>query len=509
MRVVTLDGQPRVIRTLTANVSSKGMFVRMPEPLPTGTRVALSLEAGGRALALAQAEVVWQRLNESELPGRFPGCGVRFTDFLHPRAQELVDYLVDNLDRGKPLTAAPPQRQIPRWIPAVAISSLAVVAMAAILIFFSPSAADTDPLQSPSPPAGERGDVLGDEGTSPDEDGNLREPAEDAASGAAKSTQPVGVDMKVAAARSADGLDGADTSGADVKGTDVKGTDVKGADGRGADAKSAEVNSAEVNSADGRGADAKSAEAKSADGRGADAKSAEVNSAEVNSADGRGADAKSAEVNSADGRGADAKSAEAKSADGRGADAKSAEVKSAEVNSADGRGADAKSAEAKSADGRGADAKSADVKSAQVKMADMKGDDVKGSAQLAAKAVDASRSRQGHPSPPPGERETRRSGTVALPSGAAKTLKWKSDGSTVRLDPDATLVRAFVLDGPPRAVFDLEGAAPMGSHSMPTTIPHAKSVRIGKQGKGTRVVVDLDQSPTSSKQTGGELVLSF
>jgi hypothetical protein len=49
----------------------------------------------------------------------------------------------------------------------------------------------------------------------------------------------------------------------------------------------------------------------------------------------------------------------------------------------------------------------------------------------------------------------------------------------------------------------------MGSHSMPTTIPHAKSVRIGKQGKGTRVVVDLDQSPTSSKQTGGELVLSF
>ena len=73
IRVVTLEGQPRVIRTLTANVSRKGLFLRMPEPLPLGTKVALSLEAGGRALALAQAEVVWGRVQESQLPGRFPG----------------------------------------------------------------------------------------------------------------------------------------------------------------------------------------------------------------------------------------------------------------------------------------------------------------------------------------------------------------------------------------------------------------------------------------------------
>ncbi len=77
IRVVTLEGQPRVIRTLTANVSPHGLFLRMPEPLPLGTRVALSLEAGGRALALAQAEVVWGRVNESQLPGRFPGCAGR------------------------------------------------------------------------------------------------------------------------------------------------------------------------------------------------------------------------------------------------------------------------------------------------------------------------------------------------------------------------------------------------------------------------------------------------
>jgi hypothetical protein len=136
IRVVTLEGQPRVIRTLTANVSHKGLFLRMPDPLPLGTKVALSLEAGGRALALAQAEVVWGRLNESALPGRYPGCGVRFTEFMHPRAQELVTYLVDNLDTGKPLVLARSKsrlRQVAPWVALAAgvmlIAGAAVAAM--------------------------------------------------------------------------------------------------------------------------------------------------------------------------------------------------------------------------------------------------------------------------------------------------------------------------------------------------------------------------------------------
>lgn len=142
VRVVTLDGQPRVIRTLTANVSHKGMFVRMPEPLPMGTRVALSLEAGGRALALAQAEVVWARAQESHLPGRFAGCGVRFTGFLHPRAEDLVEYLVDNLDRGKPLLLAPPERAMPKWLPLVAAAVLVLLAAGAALVFYDSAAED-------------------------------------------------------------------------------------------------------------------------------------------------------------------------------------------------------------------------------------------------------------------------------------------------------------------------------------------------------------------------------
>ncbi len=139
IRVVTLDGQPRVIRTLTANVSRDGLFLRMPEPLPPGMKVALSLEAGGRALALAQAEVVWGEPEENELTERFSGCGVRFTEFMHPRAEELVQYLVRNLDQGKPLMLAPPERRWARWLPYAGLGGLLACAALAALLLWAPT----------------------------------------------------------------------------------------------------------------------------------------------------------------------------------------------------------------------------------------------------------------------------------------------------------------------------------------------------------------------------------
>lgn len=128
VRVVPLDGSPRIYRTLTANLSRRGMFVRMPEPLPKGTRVALSLEAGGQALPFAEAEIAWCRTSESQLPGRFTGFGVRFTSFLNPRAPELVEYLVKNLDRGRPLKMAPTKSARRRRLIGLAAGVLALVA---------------------------------------------------------------------------------------------------------------------------------------------------------------------------------------------------------------------------------------------------------------------------------------------------------------------------------------------------------------------------------------------
>jgi len=121
VRVVPIGGPPRAYRVLASNLSKDGMSLRMPTPFDTGTKVALSLEAGGRVLPFAQGEVVWRDLDDKKAPGRGAGFGVRFTGFLHPRAHELVDYLVANLETGKPLSApepAAPWRRRLGWIAA-------------------------------------------------------------------------------------------------------------------------------------------------------------------------------------------------------------------------------------------------------------------------------------------------------------------------------------------------------------------------------------------------------
>jgi hypothetical protein len=129
VRVIPLDGSPRIYRTLSANLSRKGMFVRMPEPLPLGTRVALSLEVKGQALPFAEAEIAWCRNTQSQLPGRFVGFGVRFTSFLNPRAPELVDFLVKNLDRGRPLTLVPPREARRRRLLGIGLGAVAAAGL--------------------------------------------------------------------------------------------------------------------------------------------------------------------------------------------------------------------------------------------------------------------------------------------------------------------------------------------------------------------------------------------
>lgn len=132
------------------NLSKQGLFVRMPQPLEPGTRVAISLEAHGRALPFAQGEVRWCRVQPSELEGRFQGCGVRFTGFLHPRSPELVDYLVKTLETGAPLTLAPRRRRRERVLALVAASALVFLAVAAALVFGLPTAGPEEgPLPGP------------------------------------------------------------------------------------------------------------------------------------------------------------------------------------------------------------------------------------------------------------------------------------------------------------------------------------------------------------------------
>ncbi len=127
VRIVTKGEPKRVIRTLTANVSRDGLFLRMPEPLPKGTQLEVALEAAGQPHALAEGEVCWGTTN-----GEIAGCGVRFTKYSHPRAKELLAHLVDSLEHNRPLRVAGRPTKWRRVL-LVAVALLSVAGAALVL----------------------------------------------------------------------------------------------------------------------------------------------------------------------------------------------------------------------------------------------------------------------------------------------------------------------------------------------------------------------------------------
>lgn len=138
---VTIAGS-RVVRVLSGDLSTSGMFLVMPEPPESGTVVTLAFEAGGRVLPFAEGEVAWRRTSAH---GR-GGFGVRFTRFLHPRAGALIDYLCENVEAGtmlKPPRPSPLERR--RW------SGLAALAAAAVLLVSARVA--MPPVPTPEPVA--------------------------------------------------------------------------------------------------------------------------------------------------------------------------------------------------------------------------------------------------------------------------------------------------------------------------------------------------------------------
>lgn len=118
VRVETMDEPRRVIRTLSANLSKDGLFLRMPEPLAEGTRLLVSLEAKGCPHALAEAEVRWATRDG------VAGCGVLFTRYSHPRSKELLTHLVESIEHHRPMRIAGRPQKWRRLIATAAIALL-------------------------------------------------------------------------------------------------------------------------------------------------------------------------------------------------------------------------------------------------------------------------------------------------------------------------------------------------------------------------------------------------
>lgn len=410
----------------------------MPHPLDPGTRVAISLEANGQALPLAQGEVRWCRYNPSELDGRFQGCGVRFTDYLHPRAGELVEYLVESLDTGKPLKVAPRRRR--RW-PRVAMLSAAAATFAAALVFLLvPN--ELPPLPTPIDGAGTLAVVAVAQGTT-EELAAMVSPAVDEAepeiaAAAVAPTEALREETPRAPETNAD------------RGPTLTGTPVVSLD--------AVDQAVAPPEAVAQPTSAPLAEVVASPAEAPVAASKPALLAEI--------------VAPQAGAPALAPLAEAVAPPAGAPVAPSEHAPLAEVMAAP---AGAPVASSKTA------------LPAEVVAPPASRPVAPPTSPLRAAA------RREKPSASPA------GGHLRLPTGAATALTWSAspEGLDVRpeLRADAHVARVFALSDPPRLVFDIEGSAPAKSHAMSSSSALITRVRLGKQGTRTRVVLDLASQP--------------
>lgn len=504
VRVATIDGEPRAWRTLAANLSREGLFVRMPQPLEPGTRVAISLEAAGQTLPFAQGEVRWCRQTPSGFDGRHLGCGVRFTGFSHPRASELVQYLVSSLDTGRPLKAAPLRRR--RWPWAVAAGLAVGAVLSGLTLMFA--APEPPVLPSPTGDPGPLG-VLGvasrvngelaslvspaeDDGDEPVAEGAVSVGPEDdaAVAGTGATTAPVvgGTPARVAAPRPT---------------ADAVGAPPVLAKPEGAEASSDAVAVPPVLAKTGAGGGSSGAVAvpRVLSKTGATPASSDVVVSSVLAK--TGGEPAPSDVNVAPPALAERETRPAVAP-------RAAEQSRVPLTAAVAPG-QLEAGEARATHPPGEPA-AAPGPSAQSRVE-------RSTAQLAAEPSPPAGSPLARPFADVGATRELRSrkpaigGQLALPSGAAAAVSWtpSPDGLEVRptLRGEAKIARVFALSEPPRLVFDIDGEAPKRSLTLDADSHLITRVRLGKQGPRTRVVFDLASPPHHVRLANGHAVVQF
>jgi hypothetical protein len=452
-------------------------------------------------LPFAEAEVVWCRVQSSSLPGRYPGFGVRFQRFLHPRAEDLVAYLMANLDTGRPLTLAPTPR---RWRRTLAGAGLAVAGMSALGALSAWSLLAREPVQVPMVRAFEAAVplALSAKAAHPapdDELEPLRRPAGDEAGREAGVPPPVHPEPVEGSAHIAPPLDDSATgAGAAVSGTGAAST-VIGSASTGAGAASPGIGSAST------GAGVASPGIGSAS-TGAAAASPVIGSSPTgatspNGSASNGAGAASPPIGSASNGVGPASPPIGSTSTGVGP----ASPVPAATSTGAGAAASAPTAVPSNELHAASPAPAPGALSPGAREAAAPPSALRAAAEEPEEPV------KPHPAlPPPRSNETR--GEVVLPSGAARAVSWALADRELRLAANlgaGTLRKAFVMYGPPRVVFDVDGAAPLKSLVIAGATPFIKQVRVGRQGEATRVVVDLSRAPADVSPDGDAFILSF
>jgi hypothetical protein len=103
--------------------------------------------------------------------------------------------------------------------------------------------------------------------------------------------------------------------------------------------------------------------------------------------------------------------------------------------------------------------------------------------------------------------------STPIPSGAARLVNVSRVSGSLRVAIDtvagARVSNVTTLQHPARLVIDVTGLPPISNHVVSLNDSELRGISVGKQGKGTRLVIDLVRLPTRVVQQGDSALISF
>lgn len=103
--------------------------------------------------------------------------------------------------------------------------------------------------------------------------------------------------------------------------------------------------------------------------------------------------------------------------------------------------------------------------------------------------------------------------STPIPSGSARLVNVSrvSGALRVAIDPvaGARVSGVTTLQNPARLIIDVTGLPPISTHVVSLNDPELRKISVVKQGKGTRLVIDLVRLPTRVTQQGDSALMTF
>ena len=103
--------------------------------------------------------------------------------------------------------------------------------------------------------------------------------------------------------------------------------------------------------------------------------------------------------------------------------------------------------------------------------------------------------------------------STPIPSGAARLVNVSRVSGALRVAIDtvagARVTGVTTLQHPARLIIDVTGLPPISTHVVSLNDSELRKISVVKQGKGTRLVIDLVRLPTRVVQQGDSALISF